>query len=212
MSIDQHRGAPPLPPLVAYAVLTVAALVVPAVLADGSPWASDTAFAVALTDHPAAIRWQSLLTLAAAIPLAVLSAIVADRIRTLGLHIPGRLIALVGGCGAAIMLAISGLVPVALLAAPGDRSLAAVGRDLATTAGGTAFSMFLGLLVAGIAVTGLLGRLLGRRVAIAGLVVAVVGELCVLTVLTDVADPLLPVMRFGSIVWLLVAVPTLGGR
>ncbi len=89
MSIDQHRGAPPVPPLVAYAVLTVAALVVPTVLADGSPWASDTAFAVALTDHPAAIRWQSLLTLAAAIPLAVLSAIVADRIRTLGLHVPG---------------------------------------------------------------------------------------------------------------------------
>ena len=207
-----RHGAPLPPPVIAYAILTICALVVPTLLSGTSMWTSDAAFADAYRDHVDAVRAQAALTMAAAIPLAVLTAIVSDRIRSLGLDVPGRVIAMVGGTVAATLLAVSGLTGFALLGASttGDAEVLDVGRRLATVLGGTGFAMFSGLLIAGIAITGLMGRILPRSIAVIGIGLAVIAELTVVTILTDSAAPLLPVTRFGGVVWLLAVAATLG--
>ena len=211
---EERHGAALAPPTIAFAVLTVLAAVVPTAVAGVSPWTSDAALRAFVDHHHAAVRLQALLTIAAAVPLAVLSAVVSDRIRHLGLQVPGRLIALVGGSIAAALLATSGMTALALLDVHADDDLATLqfGRGLSAALGGTAFAAFVGLLVAGVSVTGLLGRLLPRPLAVAGLVIAVVGQLALLSTLTDVADPLLPVTRFGAVAFLLGVAFTLRRR
>jgi hypothetical protein len=75
---------------------------------------------------------------------------------------------------------------------------------LTFAAGGPAFVVFNGLLVAGLAVSGLLTGVLPRPVAWAGLAIAVVSELASLTTAFDALDPLLPIGRFGGLLWLVV--------
>lgn len=75
---------------------------------------------------------------------------------------------------------------------------------LTFAAGGPAFVMFGGLLVAGIAISGLLSRVLPRPVAWAGVAIAVVSEIASLTAAFDALDPLLPIGRFGTLIWLVV--------
>jgi hypothetical protein len=180
-------------------------------MAGHAAWTSDSALLDVYRHHHAAARAQALLTSAAAVPLAVLSAIVSDRIRTFGVQAPGRLIALVGGAVAAALLVSSGLVSLALLGTHTTDSLALLqfGQRFATGLGGIGFATFIGLLVAGISITGLFGRILPRRLALAGIVLAVLSELALLSVLTDAATPLLPVSRFGSLIFLVAAALTL---
>jgi hypothetical protein len=210
----RRRGAPLLPPVVAYAVLTVGAAVVPALMAGHAAWSSDSALLDVYQHHHGAARAQALFSTAAAIPLAVLSAIFCDRIRTSGVNAPGRLITLIGGAVAAALLATSGLISLALL---GDHTtnnvpLLQFGQRLATALGGTGFAAFTGLLIAGISVTGLLGHILPRPLALAGIAVAALAELALLTTLTDAADPLLPIARFSGLVVLIAAAITMRPR
>jgi len=64
--------------------------------------------------------------------------------------------------------------------------------------------VFLGLLIAGIAVPGLLLGLLPRPVAVAGLFIAVVAEVATVSLIWDGAAVLLPIARFPGLVWLVV--------
>jgi hypothetical protein len=75
--------------------------------------------------------------------------------------------------------------------------------NLSFLTGGPGAVVPFGLLLAGIAVPGLLGGLLPRGFAIAGLVLAAVAELSTLTLLLDGAAYLLPVARFGGLAWLI---------
>jgi hypothetical protein len=208
---DRRHGAPLLPPVIAYAVLTVAAAIVPMLIAGHAAWSSDSALLDVYQHHHGAARAQALLTTAAAIPLAVLSAIFCDRIKTCGVDAPGRVIALIGGAVSAALLATSGLISLALLGEHTATSLPLLqfGQRLATALGGTGFAAFTGLLVAGISITGLLGRILPKPLALTGVVAAVVGELALLTILTDAADPLLPLARFASLIVLIAAAITM---
>ena len=121
------------------------------------------------------------------------------------------MIALAGGSVAAALLATSGLISLALTGSHGADNLALLqfGQRLSTALGGTGFALFTGLLIAGIAVTGLLGRLLPAPLAVTGLALALVCELAVLTTLTSSLDFLLPVARFGGLFWLVAAALTL---
>ena len=65
--------------------------------------------------------------------------------------------------------------------------------------------VFLGLLIAGIAVPGLLLGLLPRPVAVAGLVIAAIAEIATVALLWDPAAVLLPIARFPGLVWLVIA-------
>jgi hypothetical protein len=71
--------------------------------------------------------------------------------------------------------------------------------------GGPGHVVLLGLLVAGIAVPGLLAGLLPRWVAVAGLVIAGVSELSTFALLVDGAIAVVPIGRFSSLLWLIVA-------
>ena len=206
-----RHGAPLPPPVIAYAVLTVAAAIVPALIAGHAAWTSDSALLDVYRHHHAAARAQALLTTAAAVPLAVSSAIFSDRIRAYGLNVPGRLITLTGGGVASALLATSGLISFALLGSHATDSLPLLqfGQRFATALGGTGFAAFIGLLVAGLAVTGLLGGVLPRPLAIVGIALAALAELTLLTILTDAANPLLPITRFGTVIWLIAAAFTL---
>ena len=76
---------------------------------------------------------------------------------------------------------------------------------LAFAAGGPGFVPFFALLVAGVAVPGLLLGALPRVWAWVGLVIAAVGMLGFLSLLTPALYPLLPVTRFGGLIWLVAA-------
>jgi hypothetical protein len=69
--------------------------------------------------------------------------------------------------------------------------------------GAAGFTVPFALLVAGVAVPSLLLGLTSRSLAWAGLALAAIGLVSTFTVLTSVLDPLLPITRFGGLVWLL---------
>lgn len=196
-------GAPLLPPAIAYVVLAVAAVVAPSAVAGLSPYSGDAELIAFYADHTGAAHLLAFLLLAASVPFAVFSAIVAHRVAEAGLDVPGRLIALVGGTIGAGMLAVSGMITLALTQ-PGVRDSEAMIRAfqaLSFACGGPAFVVFSGLLLAGTSVPALLGRLLPRWVAWFGLGLAVVCEVASLAAATDDLDVLLPVGRFGTLVW-----------
>ena len=207
-------GAPLLPPVAAYSLLTVLAVVVPSVASGTAGWNSDPVLLNVYAHHHWAVRAQALLTMAAAVPLAVAAAIFSDRIRQSGLRVPGRVIALAGGVAAAVVLAVAGALDLALLSPHAQRDVALLefGHGLGVALGGVGFAAFAGLLIAGLAVTGLLGGILPRPLAWAGIGLAVLSQLALLAVVTDRALPVLPIARFAGIAWLLGAAATMRAR
>lgn len=144
---------------------------------------------------------------ASSVPLAIYAATAGSRLRTLGVTAPGATIALAGGLISSAMLSLSGLVQW-VLSRPGvriDASLVHALQDLSFLTGGVAHVVFLGLLLAGIAVPALLLRLLPAPLAVTGLVIAVVAELATLSLLWTPASVLLPLVRFPGLIWLIVA-------
>ena len=201
----RNAGAHMLPPAIAYAVLAICNVVVPQVLAGLTPWSSDAHLLEYFANHVAAARAQAFLTVGASVPFGVVTAIAVSRIRTLGFEVPGRMISLVGGTVAAAMLALSGLIQFTLTGS-GIASSPPVLRAfyaLSTATGGQGFVIFEVLLLAGISVIGLLGGALRPVLAWFGLVVAAVSELATLSIAFPALNFLLPVGRFGSLVWIL---------
>lgn len=207
-------GAPLLPPAIAYVVLAVAGIVVPTTVAGEAPYTSDAHLLDFYAHHTGAAHLLAFLVLASAVPLAVFSAIASHRVRAAGLDVPGRIIALVGGVAAAVLLALSGLATLALTQPHVADSPAVVRAlsGLAFAAGGPGFVVFSGLLAAGISVPALVGRLTPRWVGWFGLVLAAVCALASLAAATDALNPLLPIGRFGTMIWLLAVAVTLSAR
>jgi hypothetical protein len=144
---------------------------------------------------------------ASAVPLLIYAATVSARLRQLGVTAPGATIALAGGVTGASLLALSGLLqwtlarPAVITSEPLVRAV----HDLSFLTGGPAHVVFLGLLVAGVAVPALLLGLLPRALAVAGLVIAAVGELATLALLWPELSVLVPLARFPGLIWLIVA-------
>lgn len=203
-------GAPLIPPAIAYAALTVLAVLVPLLATSGHPpWASDTDLISYFTHHQSAARAQAFCTVGSAVPFAVVVAVTVSRLRTLGFEVPGRMIALAGGTVAAAALGMSGLVTLALVqpSAPAADvvrvGVVQVGQALAVALGGQGFVVFEGLFVAGVAVVGLLGGGLPTMLSWFGIVVAVVSELASLSIVFTALAFLLPIGRFGSLAFIL---------
>lgn len=214
-SRSRPRGGAPLPPpAIAYVVVSLVGIALPPALAGVAPYSSDADLLAFYGDHAAAAHLSAFLLLASAVPLAVFTAIVSHRIGAAGLDVPGRVIAAVGGTAAAVMLALSGLATMTLTqphvadSLPVARAL----QGLIFSTGGTGFVVFQGLLLAGVSVPALVGRLAPRWVAWLGLALAVVCEVATLTAATSALTPLLPIGRFGAMVWLLAVAFTLSAR
>ncbi|MDX6209324.1 MAG: hypothetical protein QOE24_1715 [Frankiales bacterium] len=140
-------------------------------------------------------------------PLAIYAATASARLRQLGITAPGATIALAGGVLSAGALAIAGLLEWTLAQAPvrTDETLVRALQDLTFLTGGVMHVVFLGLLVAGIAVPGWLAGLLPRPLAMAGLAIAVIAELSTLSLAWQPISVLLPVGRFPALLWLIAA-------
>src|SRR3954465_8048743 len=205
------QGGPPLGVLAAVSLaLLLAGLVVGAALAGGVmplPYGSATEIQDYVTGHHGAAVAIAVGTFGSSIPLAIYAATASARLRQLGITAPGATIALAGGLLASAGLALSGLTAW-MLSRPEVTSDAALVRALyylTYLTGGPWHVVALGLLIAGIAVPGLIVGLLPRPVAWAGLVIAVLAELTTLVLIWPGLSPLLPVCRFTGLVWLIVA-------
>jgi hypothetical protein len=200
------QGGPPLlAPVLAYGALMVAGVILSAKI----PQPSAPASAVLAYDgtHHDFLQVAGFLAFAASLPLAIWAAATYRRLRTnLAVTAPGAVIALAGGLLAAGSLALSGLVSwtSSQLPAGGDPAVARALADLSFAFGSAGFVAPLGLLIAGVAVPGLLARLLPAWVAWAGLAVAAACELSAFALLTPALDFTFPVGRFLGLIWLIV--------
>jgi hypothetical protein len=196
-------GAPMLPPALAFAVLTVLGLVLGG--AGPRPTTSPADVAAYLAAHGTVATVLAAAVFASSIPLAVFSAVAYRRQRTLGITLPGPVIGLAGGLLAAAALALSGLVgwTAATSAGLADAALLRALTTLSFAAGGPGFVPPFALLIAGVAVPSLLAGLLPRWLAAAGIGVAALGMLSVFSLLTPVLYPLLPIGRFGGLLFIL---------
>jgi len=207
---SRRRGGPPLPmPALAYAALTMAGAVThPGVrLSDNAPAVLDT-----LQQHHVLATVSATLLVASAAPLAVWTAAVSHRLRSIGPHVAAPAIALVGGVVAAGSLLFSGLLAwgSAESASLGDAALVRAMSTLSFGFGGVGFALGTSLLLAGVAVPSLILRLVPRWLTIFGLTIAVAGAVSIISLLVPALDVLLPVTRFGGLVFLLaisVALP-----
>lgn len=187
--------------------LLVAGLVVGIALGGVMPLPYSSAIVDYVAGHHDAAVAIAVGTFGSSIPLAIYAATASARLRQLGITAPGATIALAGGLLASAGLALSGLMAWTL-SRPEVTSDAALVRALyylTFLTGGPWHVVTLGLLIAGIAVPGLIVGLLPRPVAWTGLVIAVLAELTTLVLIWQALSPLLPLARFTGLIWLIVA-------
>ncbi|MGE3661494.1 MAG: DUF4386 domain-containing protein [Pseudonocardia sp.] len=198
-------GPPLLAPAIGYATLTLVGLVLG--ISGLRPTSSAADVAAYLSTHATEATLLAAAVVAAAIPLAVFTAVAHQRMRGLGAAVPGPTIALAGGLISAATLTVSGLAAwTAVAAAPlGDAPLVRALTTLSFAAGGPGFVAPFGLLLAGLAVPALVLGLLPRALAWTGLGLAVIAMLALFSLLTPALYALLPVVRFGGLAWLLAA-------
>ncbi|TCK19847.1 DUF4386 domain-containing protein [Pseudonocardia endophytica] len=199
------QGGPPLwAPIAAYVLLAVAG----AVLYPGAGPGSSPATALAvLRDAPVRADVAAALLVMSAAPLAVFAAAAAQRLWALGARVAGPVIGLVGGLLAPSALVLSGLAAwtAATAAQWGDGAVVLTASTLSFAAGGVGFALGSALLLAGLAVPAGLMRLLPRPLAVAGVVVAVLAALAPLSLITSALYALLPIARFGGMLWFVAA-------
>lgn len=200
-----QTGPPLLVPAIAFAVLTLLAVA----LSAGTPQPSASAADVLAYQqgHRTVLRVASFCQLGASIPLAIWAATAYRRLRVLGVVAPGPAMGLAGGIVAAGSLTVGGalgwtLADVAPLA---DQATSKALADVAFALGSAGFVPAFSLLVAGVAVPGLLVGLLPRPLAWGGLAVAAVGMVSSATLLTPALYVTLPIGRFGGLLFLIAA-------
>ncbi|GAA3553684.1 hypothetical protein GCM10022222_41720 [Amycolatopsis ultiminotia] len=156
--------------------------------------------------HQGLLGLLAFVVFGASVPLAIWAATVYRRQRKLGVTAPGAAIGLAGGVLSAASLAVSGLVTwtAAQAADPAAPAVARALTSFAFATGGPGFVVPLALLIAGVAVPAVFLHLLPRWVSIAGLVLAVVAVLATFALLTPALYPLIPIGRFGGLLWLVL--------
>ena len=171
------------------------------------PYGADSAIQAYVRAEPVAVQVIAVAVFASSVPLAIYAATASARLRQLGVTAPGATIALAGGILAAGALGLSGLVAWTLSRpeVSADESPVRVLYYLVFLTGGPAHVVTLGLLVAGMAVPGLILGLLPRPLAVAGLVIAVLAELTTLVLVWTELGFLLPIARLGALIWLVAA-------
>lgn len=207
----RHRG-PSLPAVAGvHVVLFVASLAVGTAMARGahfpSPFAPASLARSYFSENSSAVGLQAALQFSAAIPLGIFTAGVVSRLRFLGVEVAGVFIALFGGLLASFLLASSALVQWVLAqpAVATSESAIAPLHLLAFAFGGPGYVVPFGLLVAGVAVTGGLHRLLPRWLMWSGVGLAAIAELSTSSLVVPSFAWLLPVARFPGFVWIIVA-------
>lgn len=206
-----QQAGPPLPPIaIATVALFMASLVLPIVISGGAVYPSPFSDEATIVDYfranPTPVLLTSLLQFADSLPLAIYAATVSVRLNRLGVRAPGATIALAGGILASSSMAVSALLNWTLTrqGTLDHPELIRFAHDLVFMTGGPGFVVPLGLLIAGIAVPGLLAKLLPGWLAWAGLVIAGLAMIATLAVALPQLSVLLPIVRFPALAWIVV--------
>jgi len=204
-----HRG--PHPGIIAtvYVILFMASLLLLGIASKGeafpNPYASLQAAQQSLFKYIDIIRINAFLQFGAAVPLGIFTAAVTSRLRFLGVNVTGVSIALFGGISASIFITVSSLCGW-ILTQPnvaGNISIMHAVQFFGFATGGVAHVVALGLLMAGISIPCLFGRYTPKWIAILGIILAIIAELSSFGLLYYPANFLLPVVRFGSYIWMI---------
>ncbi|GAB2846217.1 DUF4386 domain-containing protein [Lentzea nigeriaca] len=209
-SAARHVGPPLALPALAFVLLFLSSLVLGPILGAGptpSPFSGSSEVLQYFTDSQTASRVNGFLQFDAAIALGVFTAVATSRMRFLAPHVPGPVIGEVGGILAAAFLGLNGLLQWVLgqsdvLAEP---ALVRGFQFLFFVLGGPAHTAALGLLIAGIAVTAVYLRALPRWLGIAGVVIAAISVLSLLSMLVTPLALLIPLGRFTGFIWIIAA-------
>jgi hypothetical protein len=192
-------------------VIFLASLITSAILSGGqtfvSPYAPTEQVAAFFQQNVAAARVGGMLQFGSAVPLGIYAATVYARQLRLGVRVPGPAISFFGGISAAIFLMLSGSVTW-LLSRPEittDVTLTHALAFLAFITGGVGFVVGIGLLMAGVAVPALILGFMPRWLAWTGLVIAALSEVSFLSMAIEPLQFLLPLGRFGGLLWLVAA-------
>jgi hypothetical protein len=188
--------------------LTIGGLLSSAILTGGqtfvSPFQPVGEIAAYFHGYPDAVRLASAFQFGSAVPLGIFAATVYARQLRLGVRVPGPAISFFGGTTASAFLMLSALL-IWTLSRPeitSDLTLTHALTFLAFITGGVAYVVGMGLLVAGIAVPALILRFIPRWLAWTGLVIAALSELSFLAMVLEPLQFLLPIGRFGGLLWL----------
>jgi hypothetical protein len=141
-----------------------------------------------------------------AIPFMIFTATVVSRINFLGSKAAGINIALVGGLLAAFNIALSSMI-LWVMAYPGiaaDENIVRTLYYMTFIVGGVGYSVPLGLLIAGISITSGFMKTLPKWVTISGIILALIGELSVLDMVSEKFLFLIPLTRFPGFIWLII--------
>ncbi|GAB2544921.1 DUF4386 domain-containing protein [Nocardia heshunensis] len=194
-----------LAPAAAFAALTIA--YVAANARTPHPDASGVDVLAYTTAHTGLIHVGALLLMLSAAPLVIVTGIIQNVLR-------GPSILTIGGA-----LAAGGLTFSAVFGWAGSRLNGSAAPDLARTladlgylSGGPAFAGGFGLLAIGIAIPALLERKLPGWLIWCGLGIAVVAALSTLALVAAPFGFLLPVVRFGGLLWLVAVAVILSRR
>lgn len=207
------RSGGPHPGVLAIVSLGIflASLITSAILTGGqtfvSPFAPPGQVAAFFQQNVAATRVGGMLQFGSAVPLGIYAATVYARQLRLGVRVPGPAISFFGGISAAIFLMFSGSLTW-LLSRPEittDVMLTHALAFLAFISGGVGFVIGIGLLIAGMAVPALILRFMPWWLAWTGLVIAALSELSFLSMAVEPLQFLLPIGRFGGLLWLVAA-------
>jgi hypothetical protein len=171
------------------------------------PWEAAEAIAAYFRGQPRDVLLCAAFQFGSAIPLGIFTATMVSRLRFHGVRAAGVDIAFFGGLMAAFDVAVSSL-GLWVMSYPGIADEGPVLRALyyfVFAVGGAGYSVPLGLLIAGLAVTSAFTGLLPRWVAYAGLVLAACGLASFVSLLVPGALFLVPLTRFPGFIWLAIA-------
>jgi hypothetical protein len=170
------------------------------------PWESADTIATYFRNQPHDVLMCAFFQFLSAIPLGILTATVFSRLQFFGLKAAGPYIALLGGLMTVFNLALSALL-LWVMAYPGIAQEGPVIHSLYYVAfafGGVGYSVPLGLLIAGLSVSGGLMKLLPRWMVWFGLLLALFGEASCLSLVFPKLVFLIPLTRFPGFIWLIL--------
>jgi len=169
------------------------------------PWEPAGTIVAFFQERPSAVLLCALLQFGSAIPLGIFTASIVSRLEFFGVRAAGPRIALFGGFATVFMMMSNAAVLFSMAQPAVSQSKEAILAlyYLGFAMGGPAYSVSLGLLMAGISVPLLFRRLVPRWIPIFGLVLAAIGELSWLTFKFPEALPLVPLTRFPGFIWII---------
>jgi hypothetical protein len=170
------------------------------------PWESADVIAAFFQARPSSVIICAFFHFGSAVSLGIFTASAVSQLRFLGVRAAGVSIAFFGGIMTAANITASAFMLWAM-AHPGianNTSLINALYFMQYAFGGPGFSVFLGLLIAGISIPSGLMKLLPRWLVIFGIVLAVMGELSWFNIITPKALFLIPLTRFPGFVWLII--------